>query len=159
MTVNTAGSTTFLFRDLGNITMTLANIDVIEIEGKGGKDIINGNAQTSGSVDLSIDGGAGNDTMSGGAGDDVVRGRAGNDRFIGNDGGDRFAFGSEGRDGVTDLDRIVDYNEAEGDVVDITGALVSAVVTANGLVLTLGGIDADRVLLSGIQDVSDVTFV
>lgn len=158
MSVASNGSTVTLLRDVGNITMTLTQVERVEVEGKGGVDIIDGSGQTRSSVDLFLDGGAGNDRVKGGAGDDELAGGAGNDWLTGNDGGDLFAFGSETANGTRELDRITDYDKAEGDVLDIAAGVVAAVVNGQGLVLTLGGGDHDRVLLSGVQDIGDVIF-
>jgi hypothetical protein len=40
----------------------------------------------------------------------------------------------------------------------VAGAVLSASVTAGGVVLTLEG-DGDRILLSGVQDITDLAFV
>ena len=159
MTVTSSGSTVTLFRDVGTITMTLNHIERIEVDGKGGVDIIDGSGQTRSSVDLFLDGGAGNDRMKGGAGDDELTGGAGNDWLTGNGGGDLFSFGAVTGNGQRELDRIFDYDKGEGDALHVEAGVVAAVVNAQGLVLTLGGGDGDRVLLAGVQDIGDVLFV
>ena len=76
-----------------------------------------------------------------------------------NDGGDLFSFGAVTGNGQRDLDRILDYDKGEGDALHVDAGVVAAVINAQGLVLTLGGGDGDRVLLAGVQDVGDVLFV
>lgn len=80
-----------------------------------------------------LSGNAGNDTLRGGAGDDVLDGGAGRDRLTGDAGADRL-YGGEGADTLSGgagadlfqrsdlgggvLDRILDFNRAEGDRYD-----------------------------------------
>lgn len=66
-------------------------------------------------------GGAGNDVLYGLYGDDVLVGGAGADRLYGGDGGDRFVF--EGATIFNGVDRIMDFDQAQGDVIDISDVL------------------------------------
>jgi Ca2+-binding RTX toxin-like protein len=149
-----------LFRDVGDILMDLTNIEEIELNGLGGNDNVDA-AGLAEDVDLTADGGAGNDTVIAGAGDDEVRGGAGSDNMRGGAGADRFAFGAETGDGTTDFDTIGDYAQAEGDVIDLSqsGGLVDAESTDGDLLLTLGGGDADQVFLAGVASEDDVDFI
>jgi Ca2+-binding RTX toxin-like protein len=159
MTVSSSGHVVTLFRDVGNVTMTLKHIERIDIDGGAGNDRIYGSHQALSSVDLLVNGDDGHDRIEGGAGDDRLGGDAGNDRLTGNEGADRFVFGAENANGTREHDRIHDYDQDEGDVVDIAGSVLSAVVSGNSLIVTLSGGDADRILLTGVHDVSDVTFI
>ncbi|QKV16986.1 DUF5801 repeats-in-toxin domain-containing protein [Oricola thermophila] len=67
-------------------------------------------------------GGAGDDTLIGGDGDDVLVGGAGSDEMTGNDGADLFIVSGDALD-VAIEDMILDYNKAEGDVVDLSALL------------------------------------
>jgi Ca2+-binding RTX toxin-like protein len=149
-----------LFRDAGSIEMDLDNIERIELNGLDGDDDVDAAALTQ-DVQLAIDAGGGGDSVFAGPADDVVRGGAGNDIMFGGAGGDTFAFGAETGDGTTDVDTIGDYDQAEGDVVDLSesGGLVSSAPDAEGLSLTLGGGDDDQVFLAGVADIGDVNVV
>jgi Ca2+-binding RTX toxin-like protein len=148
-----------LFRNVGEIEMDLTNIERIKLDGMDGDDDVDAAALTQ-DVQLDITAGGGCDSVFAGPADDIVRGGAGNDIMFGAAGGDTFAFGAETGDGITDSDTIGDYDQAEGDVVDLSqsGGLVSSAPGAEGLSLTLGGGDEDLVFLAGVDSVDDVTF-
>lgn len=74
--------------------------------------------------DDTLSGDAGDDHLYGGLGDDVLEGGAGLNKLYGGQGADAFKF-----DDGTSLDApdyIYDYNEAEGDVIDISDLLAGA---------------------------------
>ena len=75
---------------------------------------------------VDIIGGAGNDTLTGGAGNDTLYGGTGNDTLTGGLGADTFVFGAEG---AANLDKILDFSNAQGDKIDIS-ALLGAAATA-----------------------------
>lgn len=86
--------------------------------GEGGDDIVYGNLGN----DI-LGGGTGNDLMRGGQGDDTVRGDDGNDILSGDRGSDVLS-GGLGADtfisfAETGLDRVTDFNTAEGDRVQL----------------------------------------
>ncbi|VEC25258.1 Hemolysin, chromosomal [Shimwellia blattae] len=72
----------------------------------------------SGSNDI-LNGGAGDDLMFGGGGDDILRGGTGDDILTGGSGSDTFVWlkGDLGNDTITD------FNEAEGDKIDLSDLL------------------------------------
>ena len=82
------------------------------INGLGGNDTINASALNVGQINLTIDGGAGNDVIKGGAGNQVLVGGAGNDQFV-------FSFGKSGNDLISDFQAHGASNQ--GDVVALTG--------------------------------------
>ncbi|MGM4918884.1 T1SS-143 repeat domain-containing protein [Tardiphaga sp. 813_E8_N1_3] len=97
------------------------------ITGGTGKDLLFGASQ----VDV-LSGGGGNDYLSGGANDDILSGGTGNDVLRGGLGADTFKFGA-GHIGAANLDSILDFSNAEGDKIDISGLLDSiAGVQADG---------------------------
>jgi Ca2+-binding RTX toxin-like protein len=100
-------------------------------------------AQTRSDVALEIRGGAGNDNLTGGAGPDS------------------FIFAEESGNGVVETDTITGYSQAGGDVVDVSeaGGVIASQVVAGNLEVTLGGGDNDLVVLQGVTDVTDVTFI
>ncbi|WNV09235.1 VCBS domain-containing protein [Tardiphaga sp. 709] len=87
------------------------------ITGGGAKDLIFGGSQND-----TLSGGAGNDLIQGGAGDDILMGGLGNDVLRGGSGADTFKFGA-GHIGAANLDSILDFSNAEGDKIDISGLL------------------------------------
>ena len=95
------------------------------LSGDDGNDTVDGG---SGNDDLS--GSAGNDVVKGGIGDDSLEGGSGVDRLIGGEGADHFVFvdGDFASLSAKTADRIVDFNHAQGDLIDLSG------VDANTLV-------------------------
>ncbi|WP_108260739.1 UvrD-helicase domain-containing protein [Mangrovicoccus ximenensis] len=80
---------------------------VLEVDGLGGDDTIDGGALEAGSIALKADGGAGDDLLIGGAGDDLLDGGEGNDVMAGGLGADTFVF-ADGQDTVTDFENGTD---------------------------------------------------
>jgi len=73
-------------------------------------------------------GGAGDDTLVGAAGDDVLVGGLGSDTMTGNGGADLFIVSADTLDvGIEDV--ILDYNQAQGDVIDLSELLEGTGVT------------------------------
>ena len=113
--------------------------DSLVINGLGGNDTINASALNVGQINLTIDGGAGNDAivgslgndvLIGGDGNDVIRGGAGDDTLVGGTGNDRFIWnlgdGSdlfEGGDG-TDTAEVNGGNGAETFTISANGGRV-----------------------------------
>ena len=144
MTVTTLANGGFrFFRDLGDITVDTINVERVEVNALGGDDTVDGSAQTRSDVALEISGGAGNDDLTGGAGPDS------------------FVFREESGNGVVETDTINGYSQASGDVVDVSdaGGVIASEVVAGNLQLTLGGGDDDIVVLQGVTNVTDVTFI
>jgi Ca2+-binding RTX toxin-like protein len=65
-----------------------ANNDRLLIETLAGDDVIEATGLTAGSIQLTADGGSGNDILLGGAGDDTLLGGDGDDILIGGPGND-----------------------------------------------------------------------
>jgi glucose/arabinose dehydrogenase len=122
------------------------------LAGNAGDDIVAGNL----GQDTCM-GGEGRDTVRGGQGDDVVRGGAGDD-FISGDRGADTLVGGAGADifntfANADLDRIEDFNPAEGDRLRIEdGAAYTLTQEGADAVVTLNGLA--RVILVGVQTTS-----
>ena len=128
----------------------------------GGKD--NDRLSGDSGADL-VYGNLGDDTCDGGTGDDIVRGGQGNDTLSGGDGND-FVSGDRGDDTMTGgagadsfhaslgagIDRVLDFNLAEGDRVQLDPGATYAVSQVGGdTVITLGGVASDQVILVGVQ--------
>ncbi|WP_441227843.1 T1SS-143 repeat domain-containing protein [Tardiphaga sp. 20_F10_N6_6] len=90
-----------------------------KITGGTGNDLIFGGSQN----DI-LSGGGGNDLLVGNAGGDTLWGGAGNDVLVGGTGADIFKFGAN-EIGASNLDKIIDFSNAEGDKIDISGLLDS----------------------------------
>jgi Ca2+-binding RTX toxin-like protein len=82
------------------------------LDGVSGNDTLKGN----GGNDWLL-GGAGDDRLDGGAGADVLIGQAGNDQLTGGAGADHFVFNQMG----FGADTITDFNETQGDKIDLRG--------------------------------------
>ncbi|MCO6418579.1 hypothetical protein JYK14_20800 [Siccirubricoccus sp. KC 17139] len=79
-----------------------------------------------------LQGGAGNDTLLGGAGDDTLLGGAGQDVLTGGSGADRFVLQGTGvvESSLGSIDRITDFNAAEGDLLILRGQTVGGDILA-----------------------------
>jgi hypothetical protein len=62
---------------------------------------------------------------------------------------------------VTETELLIYYSETELDVIDLSavGAVVSSQVVGTDLQLTLAGGDNDIVVVRGITNINDVTFI
>jgi serralysin len=117
--------------------------------GENGNDVVYGNLGND-----TVNGGAGDDWVRGGQGDDVVEGGAGNDLIWGDRGNDTVAGGA-GADMFhtfvgAGVDRVTDFNGAEGDRIVIDDH-VDYTVTASGgdTIITLAG-TSDTLVLQGV---------
>jgi len=125
----------------------------------GGNDVLEGR----GGADELI-GGFGDDRLSGGAGNDRLVGQPGADELIGGDGADVFHW-SVSYDDPSSVDRVADFDAAEGDVlsflIDANGDLASirdyddflaaSRDTEAGVLVTLDGFEDAAVLIEGVS--------
>lgn len=153
--------------DFSNLSVFLAGDDVItgsalndilegfsgadNLDGGDGLDFINGNPGAD-----SISGGAGNDVLRGGKGDDVINGGTGDD-FVAGDRGSDTLTGGAGADlfhtfAGAGLDRVTDFNRAEGDRVVVMGNQYTVSQVGSDVVIDLGG--GDQMVLVGVQQSS-----
>ena len=65
--------------NLGLFALDIGTVENLDINGLAGNDVIDGRALTDPSIQLDLDGGAGNDFLAGGSGNDVLRGGLGID--------------------------------------------------------------------------------
>ena len=95
-----------------------------------------------------VRGGQGDDSLSGGDGDDFMSGDRGNDTLYGGQGADRFnTFGDAG------IDRVMDFNSAQGDRVQFEGATPYALRFEGGdTVIDMGG--GNQMILVGVTQAS-----
>jgi len=119
------------------------------LHGGQGQDSLNGNAGNDTAFgDLGADtvrGGQGDDVISGGAGDDWLSGDRGDDTVSGGAGADVFhSFGDAG------VDRVTDFNSAEGDRVQLDPGTAFTVAQAGAdTVISMAG--GAQVVLVGVQ--------
>jgi Ca2+-binding RTX toxin-like protein len=135
-----------------------ASNDTLVVNGLDGNDTINASALSPGLINLTIDGGAGNDTiigsagndlLIGGSGNDVVTGGAGNDVALLGDGDDRYVWNpGDGSDIVE--------GQGGNDTLAFNGSCADEVITiaANGTrVLVARDIGAVTMDINGIENV------
>lgn len=135
------------------------------LNGLGGNDTIDGGA----GIDV-IDGGTGNDrliggdagdTVKGGAGVDVIVGGVGKDVLTGGTEADTFVFAFGDTTANTNCDRITDFQDFAGDVIDldfVTGSL-SASAYAEGAIGTNTLADALTLAKTLMTTTKSVVFV
>jgi serralysin len=117
--------------------------------GDDGHDVVYGNLG-----DDTLNGGEGNDWVRGGQQNDIVRGDAGDDWLAG-DKGDDTITGGAGADifhthGEAGLDRVTDFNFAEGDRVNLLAGTTYAVAQVGAdVVISMGG--GGQMVLAGVQ--------
>lgn len=135
---------------IADVLSGFAGID--NIDGGAGADFINGNQGAD-----SLIGGDGADVVRGGKDDDVVLGGAGNDFLSGDRGADTLTGGA-GADTFhsfagAGLDRVTDFNRAEGDrVLVFTGQTYTVTQSGADVVIDLGG--GSQMVLVGVQQSS-----
>jgi Ca2+-binding RTX toxin-like protein len=122
------------------------------LNGNQGNDLVNGNQgddQVYGGKGAdTLYGGQGADTLHGDIGDDVLSGDRGNDLLYGGAGADHFVFAHGGG-----VDRVMDFNAAEGDRIQLASGTAYTVVDAQGsAAIDLGG--GDQIQLSGVSTAS-----
>jgi hypothetical protein len=142
-------------------TLTLREMERVEVESAGGDDLVDGSGVTAG-LRLFLEGGAGDDTLVGGARADVLAGGAGDDSLEGGGAADRFVFGAEDGEGVQDLDVVAGYSKAGGDVLQIrpaAGLFLANAVDEGMLITLLSGGDNDQVLVLGVESLNDLAVV
>ncbi|MBX3478947.1 MAG: FG-GAP repeat protein [Caulobacter sp.] len=134
--VNDAGDQTIELANEGydivraDLTWTLSdNIEGLQLQGGGdidgtGNGLANNIQGNSGANRL--DGGAGVDTINGNDGDDFIIGGQGNDLLRGGAGADTFVV-SHAFGGTLETDQIYDFNTAEGDIMDFSGAFADTI--------------------------------
>jgi Ca2+-binding RTX toxin-like protein len=136
--------------------------DSLIVNALGGKDIVNASTLPAGVVQLTVDGGTGDDTLIGSAGDDMLIGGDGNDLVIGGRGNDT-AFLGAGNDTFVwnpgDGSDIVEGQDGK-DVLQFNGANISENIdlSANGSRLRLsrnvGNVTMDA---NGVEQVNVAT--
>ncbi|HEX4797284.1 MAG TPA: calcium-binding protein, partial [Humisphaera sp.] len=88
------GSRVTVFRDVGNITMDVNELENIVVNALGGDDTITAGNGLAALTSLTLDGGTGNDSITGGDGNDMLIGGDGNDLVVGGRGTDVALLGA-----------------------------------------------------------------
>ena len=105
-------------------------------------------------------GGDKGDYLFGGAGDDVIRGRAGDDEVTGGTGADTFTFEATSNG----LDTIKDFNDTEGDILDLDAIITGGEYNTAGTAIVEGSTSAialadvnNKFVYFQVADVSSAT--
>ncbi|MGI9382937.1 MAG: calcium-binding protein, partial [Methyloligellaceae bacterium] len=107
-----------LIGDEGNDVLIGGSGNDVLIGGAGDDSLFGGagdDALIGGEGDDLLDGGEGDDFLDGGEGDDILAGGLGEDTLIGGPGADTFVLSD-----ISLTDLIADYDQAEGDLIDLT---------------------------------------
>ncbi len=116
--------------------------DRLTVSGRNGDDKIKVQSGVENSIGITLDGGAGNDTLSadailiGGPGDDFLQGGLGNDQLFGNDGDDTMIGGPglDTYDGGLGFDKILVLGTPGNDSISITQSSPSSLTTVQNAV-------------------------
>ncbi len=158
-----------------NISGAEGNLDALVVDGLGGDDVIDASQLVAGQINLTIDGGDGNDTivgsagadqLFGGAGDDVITGGAGNDTAFLGDGNDTFIWnpgdGSDTVEGQAGNDTLVFNGSNANEVMNVfaNGGRAELTRDVGNVTMDLNGIETIEVNARGGADsitVNDLT--
>jgi len=112
----------------------ISSSEIVGLNGTSGSDLVIANASgtvlgnngndvlVANNAGNTLDGGSGQDLLLGGTGSDILIGGVGQDVLSGGAGADIFRWGAEPA-GTANADRILDYNFAEGDKLDLSSLL------------------------------------
>jgi Ca2+-binding RTX toxin-like protein len=125
-------------------------LDELVINARGGDDVVDASAVQAGAIDLSLNGGAGNDELIGGAGNDLLIGGPGSDVASGGAGDDTFAWnpgdGSDVFEGGVGYDALLCHGANVAEKVDITanGERMRFTRDVSNVAMDCGGIEEVR---------------
>ena len=147
------GSVTVQLGSVGNDVL-VCNAAAVDgsLDGSGGDDVLWG-----GGGNDTLTGGAGNDVLRGAAGNDLLIGGTGNDQLVGGTGADIFRYQATG----WGYDQIFDFNQGEGDKINLAGAATSfgqltIYVVSGNTAVRLGG---DRIDVYGVTNLTASDFL
>jgi Ca2+-binding RTX toxin-like protein len=150
------------------------NLDQLTVNSLGGADTVNASALNAGAIQLTLDGGSGDDLLIGSQGDDLINGGTGNDVALMGAGDDTFVWnpgdGSDMVEGQAGTDRLVFKGaniaekidlSANGSHLRLTRDVASIVMDVNDVenvdINALGGADTIKVHDLTGADVTNVT--
>jgi Ca2+-binding RTX toxin-like protein len=148
------------------VSGTDAALDKLTVNGLGGDDVINTSGLHAGQINLTINGGAGNDLIIGSAGDDLVTGGTGADTALLGAGDDTFVWnpgdGSDIVEGQTGIDTLAFNGANVSEKIDISANASRARLTRDvaNIAMDLNGMQAIDVTARGGADtltVGDLT--
>ena len=133
-------------------------LDQLVVNGQGGDDTLNAQSVRAGSVQLTLNGGDGNDTITGSAGNDTIIGGRGNDVLLGGAGDDLFVWnpgdGSDTVEGQGGNDTLL-FNGAnvnENFDISANGTRVRLTRDVANIVMDLNGIENINLIARGGAD-------
>jgi Ca2+-binding RTX toxin-like protein len=141
-------------------------LDSLTVNGLGGNDIINASALKAGQINLTINGGTGDDRITGSQGDDVVNGGQGSDTALLGAGNDTFVWnpgdGSDAVDGQAGSDTLLFNGSNAAEKIDISanGSHARLVRDVGAVAMDLNHIETVAVRALGSADtitVNDMT--
>jgi Ca2+-binding RTX toxin-like protein len=170
ISVFTDGPSVFVTRDVGNVVLNIHDTESIIINAGAGDDTLTAGNGLGAFTVLTLDGGAGNDTITGGDGNDMLIGGDGNDTVTGgrgNDiallgaGDDRFIWnpgdGSDVVEGQGGFDTLVfnSTNAAENISISANGGRVTLFRDLGSITMDLNGVERiDVAPMSGADNVT-----
>jgi Ca2+-binding RTX toxin-like protein len=117
-----------------NVIQGSANDDVFDVTGSS-KGLANSTAGADsifgGAGNDTLRGGGGNDDLHGGDGKDILTGGAGVDQLWGGAGADRFLFQDSANSSAANPDRVMDFNDGDGDKIILNSMDANALVNGN----------------------------
>jgi Ca2+-binding RTX toxin-like protein len=140
--------------------------DSLVVNGLGGNDVIDASAIKAGQIQLTLNGGAGNDTITGSAGDDLVNGGSGNDTALLGAGNDTFVWnpgdGSDTVEGQSGTDTLQFNGSNVNENMDISanGGRARLFRDVGNVTMDLNGVENINVAALGGADtitVNDLT--
>jgi Ca2+-binding RTX toxin-like protein len=156
---DSGGVTVFGLHEQVNIFFTDAT-DRLVLNGQGGDDVINASGLEAGAVQLTINGGLGNDLIIGSEGDDLVNGGDGNDTALLGTGNDTFVWNPgddndivEGQGG---FDTMLFNGANISEIIDISANGGRALFTRNVANVVMDLNDVEQVTFNALGGVDDI---
>ncbi|MDQ7249856.1 beta strand repeat-containing protein [Dongia sedimenti] len=144
--------------------VTLAHVgadDSLTINADRGDDVIDASKLGANRVDLTINGGAGNDIITGSAGDDVINGGQGSDTALGGAGNDRFLWnpgdGSDTLNGQAGFDTLAFNGANIAEVINLSANGTHATFTRNVAAITMDLESIERIEFKALGGADAIT--
>jgi Ca2+-binding RTX toxin-like protein len=135
--------------------------DLLTINAGGGDDLIDASKLGAGRLNLTINGGEGNDTLIGSAGDDLINGGRGNDVALMGAGDDRFVWnpgdGSDTVDGQTGFDTLAFNGSNADEQISITAVGTHAQLFRNIATVTMDLENVERIEVRALGGADTIT--
>ena len=147
-------------------SLDIGTTENLVLNANGGDDVITAGNGLAGLIQLTLDGGAGNDTITGGDGDDVLIGGTGSDQLFGGAGNDLFVWnpgdGSDLIEGGAGTDTLAFNGSDDNENIDISanGSRASFSRDVGTVVMDVNGVEHIQLTAAGGADtitVNDLT--